>query len=110
MSDYTEHLISHAGGDTDPYNDPEGRALVAAIHERKHRANRPPGRNAMSENTVNITVPTIAPMGVEVTPGIVREVWDTFVKPDQDAGNLQSGEMRALMAILRAVYEGLGGK
>ena len=27
--------------------DPHGRALVAAIHERKHRANRPPGRNTV---------------------------------------------------------------
>lgn len=41
---------------------------------------------------------------------MVQEVWDVFVKPDQDAGNVQSGEMRVLMAILRATYEGLGGK
>lgn len=61
-------------------------------------------------NTFTAPVPTVAPMGVEVTPEMVREVWDTFVKPDQDAGNLQSSEMRTLMAILRAMYEGLGGK
>jgi hypothetical protein len=49
-------------------------------------------------------------MGYEVTPGMVRDVWDTFVKPHQDSGKLQSAEMRVLMAILRATYEGLAGK
>lgn len=61
-------------------------------------------------NTFTSPVPLVAPIGIEVTPEMVREVWDTFVKPDQDAGNLQSSEMRTLMAILRATYEGLGGK
>ena len=61
-------------------------------------------------NTFTAPVPQVAPTGFEVTPGMVRDVWDTFVKPDQDAGNLQSAEMRVLMAILRATYEGLGGK
>ena len=61
-------------------------------------------------STFTAPVPQVAPMGVEVTPGMVQEVWDTFVKPDQDAGNIQSGEMRTLMAILRSTYEGLGGK
>lgn len=52
-------------------------------------------------------VPTIAPLGIEMSRDGVREVWDAFVKPKQDSGELQSVEDRALMAILRAVYEGL---
>lgn len=39
-----------------------------------------------------------------VTSGMVREVWDTFVKPDQDADLPQSAEMRVLMAILRNAF------
>lgn len=62
----------------------------------------------MSEpKTFTCPVPLVAPLGIEVTPGIVQEVWDTFVKPEQEQGIPQSGEMRSLMAILRAVYEGL---
>lgn len=52
-------------------------------------------------------VPVMAPMGVLLNAEAVRDVWNTFVKPDQDAGNPQSMEMRALMAILRAMYKGL---
>ena len=54
--------------------------------------------------------PRVQPFGYAVTPEMVREVWDTFVKPDQDEGIPQSGEMRVLMAILRAAYATLGGK
>lgn len=61
----------------------------------------------MSERTITIPVPTVAPMGWEANSASVQEVWDTFVKPDQDAGNVQSGEMRVLMAVLRSVYEGM---
>lgn len=61
----------------------------------------------MSTKTVTIPVPTVAPFGFEVEAPMVKEVWDAFVKPDQDTGNPQSGEMRILMGILRAVYEGL---
>jgi hypothetical protein len=58
--------------------------------------------------TVTIPVPKLAPFDVPLTdPETVQEVWDTFVKPDQDAGIVQSIEMRALMAILRAVHKGL---
>lgn len=57
--------------------------------------------------TFECPVPTMAPLGVELDRDAVREVWDTFVKPGQDRGDLQSIEDRALMAILRAVYEGL---
>lgn len=47
-------------------------------------------------------VPTVAPFGVNVTPGMVQEVWDTFVKPSQaEDAPPQSAEMRVLMAILR---------
>jgi hypothetical protein len=35
---------------------------------------------------------------------MVQEVWDVFVKPAQDADELQSGEMRVLMGILRWTY------
>jgi hypothetical protein len=59
---------------------------------------------------VTMPVPTVAPLGFEVTAPMVQDVWDTFVKPDQDAGGPQSGEMRVLMGILRAVYVGLGGE
>lgn len=55
---------------------------------------------------MTIPVPLVAPFGIECTEGGVQDVWDAFVKPDQEAGNPQSVEMRLLMAILRAVYEG----
>jgi len=61
-------------------------------------------------NTFTAPIPQVAPMGFEVTPGMVQDVWDTFVKPHQDSGDVQSAEMRVLMAILRSTYEGLGGK
>ena len=57
-------------------------------------------------NVMEIPVPIVAPFGVEVTADAVKEVWDVFVKPGQDAGELQSVEDRILMAILRAVYAG----
>jgi hypothetical protein len=64
----------------------------------------------MTDNqTFTARIPEMAPLGVEVTPGMVREAWDVFVKPGQDRGEPQSGEMRILMAILRSVYAGLGG-
>ena len=59
-------------------------------------------------NTITIPVPSVAPLGIPVdSPEAVREVWDAFVKPEQDAGIPQSVEMRVLMAILRAVHAGL---
>jgi hypothetical protein len=62
----------------------------------------------ISRKMMAIPVPVVAPLGWEVDdPKVVQEVWDTFVKPEQEAGTPQSGEMRVLMAILRAVYEGL---
>lgn len=66
----------------------------------------------MNENTTGPTFPLpqplIAPLGVKVTPAMVQEVWDTFVKPTQsDDAPPQSAEMRALMGILRAAYEAL---
>ena len=56
---------------------------------------------------VLIPAPLIAPLGIECTAPMVQDVWDVFVKPEQDAGGPQSGEMRVLMAILRSVHEGL---
>ena len=58
--------------------------------------------------TIRIPVPTVAPLGIPVDRDSLREVWDCYVKPGQDAGNLQSVEERILMAVLRAVYVGLG--
>ena len=58
--------------------------------------------------TITIPVPVVAPLGWELDkPQMVQDVWDVFVKPEQDAGVPQSIEMRALMAILRAIYQGL---
>lgn len=65
--------------------------------------------------TENITGPTfplpqplMAPFGAEITPAMVQDVWDTFVKPSQsDDAPPQSAEMRALMGILRAVHAAL---
>lgn len=38
---------------------------------------------------------------------MVKDVWNAYIKPDQDAGNPQSVETRMLMAILRSVGVGL---
>jgi hypothetical protein len=57
-------------------------------------------------DTLTIPVPLLQPLGLPLDGSAVQEVWDTFVKPDQDAGIPQSVEMRALMAILRAVHAG----
>lgn len=51
-----------------------------------------------------LEMPIMAPLNVPITRDGVREVWDTFVKPDQDSGNPQSVEMRALMGLLRWAY------
>ncbi len=65
----------------------------------------------MTDKTLIIPVPLVAPIGWEIDDvKLVQEVWDTFVKPEQEAGNVQSGEMRMLMAILRAVAAGLEAK
>lgn len=63
--------------------------------------------SAPQSDTITIPVPLMAPFMLPLTTESVQEVWDTFVKPEQDAGVPQSVEMRALMAILRAVYEGM---
>ena len=47
--------------------------------------------------------PTMAPFGIPITASGVQEVWDTFVKPEQDEDRPQSAEMRMLMGILRWV-------
>jgi hypothetical protein len=59
--------------------------------------------------TIEIPVPLLAPFMIPLDSHAVQNVWDAFVKPDQDAGMPQSIEMRALMAILRAVYAGMTG-
>jgi hypothetical protein len=61
-----------------------------------------------AQRTITIPVPIVAPTGSELDkPEYVQEVWDAFVKPEQDAEIPQSVEMRLLMAILRAVHAGL---
>lgn len=58
--------------------------------------------------SVSMPVPVVAPFGWCVTdPEVIQDVWDTFVRPSQEAGEIQSSEMRVLMAILRAAYVGL---
>jgi hypothetical protein len=57
--------------------------------------------------TFECPIPLVAPSGFEVTAPMVKDVWDTFVVPDQEKDLPQSGEMRVLMAILRAVNAGL---
>jgi hypothetical protein len=59
-----------------------------------------------TKRVVVMPVPLVAPLGTEFTPEFAQEVWDAFVKPDQEAGNLQSVEMRMLMALLRAFHQG----
>lgn len=59
---------------------------------------------------VLIPVPLVAPLGQEVDAAGVQMVWDTFVKPGQDRGDLQSIEDRYLMAILRAAFAGLSAE
>ena len=55
-----------------------------------------------------IPVPRVAPFGEPADKrSFLQDVWDTFIKPSQEAGNPQSIEERILMAVLRAVYEGL---
>lgn len=66
----------------------------------------------MTENTTGPTFPLpqplMAPFGTEITPAMIQDVWDTFVKPSQsDDAPPQSAEMRALMGILRAVHAAL---
>lgn len=56
--------------------------------------------------TLVIPVPEMAPFGVEIGASGVQDVWDAFVKPTQEAGEVQSVEMRTLMAILRSVKAG----
>ena len=55
-----------------------------------------------------IPFPTVMPFRTRIDRSeYVQEVWDAFVKPEQDRGEPPSVEMRLLMAILRAVAEGL---
>lgn len=62
----------------------------------------------LDKEAIVIPMPKVAPLGVPVNKAeYVQEVWDAFVKPDQDTGLPQSVEMRVLMAILRAVHKGL---
>lgn len=57
---------------------------------------------------VLMPVPRSQPFGDEVTADGVQKVWNTFCKPSQsDDSPPQSVEMRQLMAILRAVHEGM---
>jgi hypothetical protein len=58
--------------------------------------------------TVAIAIPIVRPLAMPLDkPEYVTEVWNAFVKPEQDAEIPPSVEMRLLMAILRSVYDGL---
>jgi hypothetical protein len=63
----------------------------------------------MATKYLKIPVPLVAPMGWEVDDyKMIQDVWDAFVKPSQsDNAPPQSAEMRVLMAVLRAVHQGL---
>jgi hypothetical protein len=54
--------------------------------------------------TLELKLVPVAPLGMTLTRSAVQEVWDTFVKPDQEAEMPQSVEMRLLMACLRSLY------
>ena len=57
--------------------------------------------------TMTIPVPIVRPLGMPLDKlEYVQEVWEAFVKPDQDAEIPPSVEMRMLMAILRSVAAG----
>jgi len=66
-------------------------------------------RNSAGEPvSITIPIPRVRPLGIPVdTVSGVQEVWDAFIKPAQDRGDIQSVEERVLMAILRAVYQGI---
>lgn len=65
-------------------------------------------RQELSVNTFTCPVPVMRPMGVPLNADAVQDVWNTYVVPGQaDDAPPQSVEMRALMAILRAVHKGL---
>ena len=59
---------------------------------------------------VTIPHPHTAPFGVYITAAGLKEVWDAFVIPHQEADLPQSVEMRTLMGVLRAVHHGLEQK
>jgi hypothetical protein len=57
---------------------------------------------------LRVRIPLIAPLGLPLDKrSYMQEIWDTFVKPEQEMEIPQSAEMRALMAVLRAVYSAL---
>ena len=62
----------------------------------------------IESKTITIPMPIVAPLYIEADrPEFVHDVFDAFVKPGQDARELQSGEMRLLMAYLRAIHAAL---
>lgn len=55
---------------------------------------------------VVMPIPKAAPLFIEVRPEHAQDIWDAFVKPEQEQGLPQSVEMRMLMALLRAFHQG----
>lgn len=53
---------------------------------------------------VEWAVPVVMPFGTEATADAIQEVWDAFVKPNQDAEIPPSVEMRILGAVLRSSW------
>lgn len=54
-----------------------------------------------------IPMPKVLPLGVPANRDALQMVWDSYVQPTQDEELPPSTELRILMAVLRAVYEGL---
>jgi hypothetical protein len=56
--------------------------------------------------TLTIAWPAVAPLDIPLSASDVKDVWDTFIVKNRGP---QSIEERSLMAILRAVYDGMYG-
>lgn len=59
-----------------------------------------------NDRTLNIPIPAVAPTGIEIDRAeAIHPVWEMVVT--EQGGRVQSIEDRMLMAVLRAVHEGL---
>lgn len=52
--------------------------------------------------------PTARPLNVTISASDVHEAWETLIEPLAAEGP-QSGELRCLMGVIRAVYDGMHG-
>lgn len=58
-------------------------------------------------DTLEIPTPTLWPSDAKVTRTMIREAWNLYILPTQEAGEAQSEEMRTVMACLRLINEAL---